>query len=577
MRTAIFTTLILIAICIVPVWSCKPKQISNPPVSTSQTEPDASKSIDWSTVTTEEIWRGVFAEYQSSGPKNALEFLQTAMQNSAITEVEGEQVRAMFLNELGKIDEAFIAISGYKLDESHPDLLRLRAEILWSMGRYEGAKSDYDKVIEAQATTVMPDVLLAVSRLYDDMGLWDQSGSLKNQLRKDFPNDSSTLALNFQESLESDDPVRIEAAKNAWVSHRPEGAPIIDSLSVIADASMASLNGSPVDGARVSRDFLSSQPFDVNVALTMLRLDVEAGDFVSLETDIRMCFTQLKAIDWLDTPAEGYPSMPDHPLAVAKILDWASTLALGNGDRIKARLLADRALELDPYDYSADQQMALVNMADQDTSAAFESIAEALKIAPPSDIRTRLRAMQLSVLATDKIKAGWDNAKVKSEVAGIVAGKAKRYPGNVLYQFADAEIKGSNGDLAVAEKILKEACALPGATRDMSTRWAYYLCRLGRDEDAWAIVQREIQPNTPYLTWVTFLGQEALARSDKALAGFASRVRDYIDPGRVHDDFFVAKPLPPPEEETPAAPDENSEPQASPPVQPPPPSGNEGA
>jgi hypothetical protein len=171
-------------------------------------------------------------------------------------------------------------------------------------------------------------------------------------------------------------------------------------------------------------------------------------------------------------------------------------------------------------------------------TAGLQSLADALKVAPPSDVRVRTRILQLTPLAGAGLQLPWDNEDVASQLDSVLQHREQQFPRNAFFRSAHAELEASKGDFDSAERIAQEACALPGATRDMRLRSAYYLVRLGRTDEAWAIVQQQLSSGAPYLTWANVLMQESAARSDQALGEFAMRVRSLLDPDNSSGAFF---------------------------------------
>jgi len=517
-------------------YSCKaPQKVPQQPPSTSLPESIPLTSINWSTITPEEIWAIVAKEYQSKGPAQSLSILDSAVQFGAVSIVEAEQVRAGFLFELGRYDEAFLALSIYKLDANRPDLLRLRAEILWGMGRYDEAIRDYETVLSA--TEPSADLLFALNRLYDSTRAWDKKEKMKNLLESSFPSDPSTLKLHFLEALQSEEAAKIKKALDEQKSLHPESEQP-DPIASLANAEIASLEGDKIKAAEICREYLKNHGFDINLAMELLRLDVELGDFQAFETDARLSLKLLQAEPWLDTPPGEWPPPVRQPQHTAKILDWLSALQLGYGNTSKAKLFAERALALDPYDYTAKQQLALTQIMQKDLKNGFETLKEAYSIAPPSDIKVRIRMLQLAPLLKNPSDLPWSNEKIASELDDILRHRSKTSPQSALILSAMADLSASRGNLNDALKLAENASSLPGAIRDFSLRKAYYLILMNREQEAWLIVQQNLAPGFPYLTWANALMQESLAQDNQALYNFAEKVRSFLDPDNLHSDFF---------------------------------------
>jgi tetratricopeptide (TPR) repeat protein len=297
------------------------------------------------------------------------------------------------------------------------------------------------------------------------------------------------------------------------------------------------------EGADLAREFIGSRKFDPNVAMTLLRLDIETGEFDSFQSDLRTCLEKLGAVEWLDAPDGQWPTQGDDPLSVARLLDWAVTYELGEGNLPKALTLIGRAQSLDPYDYAVLQQLALVQIIENDVPGAVQSLNEALRIAPPSDVRIRLRILQLAPIL-QSAQLPWGNEEISGQLVSILDHRRLQAPDNATFQLAQAELSAWGGNLQNAARTAEQAVALPGANRDIRLRLAYYLARLGRSDDAWTIVQANLRPGDPYLAWVRFLIMESNSRQDSNLAVFAARCRTLLDPTGEHTAFFDQPPEP---------------------------------
>ena len=495
------------------------------------------ESIDWSTVTPEQLFDGVTELYQSGDPTAALVLLERGVNHGVTTDLEAEQVRAQLLYELGRLDDAFLALANYRIDASRPDLLQLRAEVLWGMSRYADAGLDLEILLEAQGDEPSSEVLFSLARLYEEMGEWDKSKSMREKLMAR-GQDPLALVLSLQTAIQSNDPAWIESTSNALATSLGDQA-AGNSLLAFAGSYQAYLSGDRTEALRIASDYLAQQGFDLNLSSIQLRIDAENGDFAKWESDLKASLEQLHATVWVDTPAEKYPPPAEQPMAVAGLLDYAAALELGRGNRDKAGLLAERAQHLNPYDYSALLQLAAARMTQNDMSAAFELLNEAVKLAPASDIRTRLRMIQFSRLAVSNVKPPWDEEALVGQLEKDVRHFEERYPKNGFCRSARAELAGCRGDIEGAASIYEEACAMPGATREMFFRWAYFLARSGRLEEAWKVVESHLPPQSPDLTWASQLELEARVNSDDVLKQFASLVRDRLDPKGEHSEFFA--------------------------------------
>jgi tetratricopeptide (TPR) repeat protein len=494
------------------------------------------ESIDWSTVTPEEFWSMVGDSYETEGPRQALTLLDEGISMGTVTQLEADQSRAAFLYELGQYDDAFIALVRYRIDESRPDLLRLRAEILWRMGRYDEAQRDYETLygsLEEPET----EILVALSYLYDDLGEWEKSEDIRTILRTRMTDDPSAAQWAIYDSIRSMEERRIRDALNNWTilraTEEPDPAEIVGSMYILY------LQGDIEGAIGTGRASVEEGEFTLNTVTALLNFDVEASDFEGFESDLRTALARLDAADWLDPSGGSWSSPPDNRALVATLLSSGSALELGKGNRELARILAERAKLMNPYEYSAILQAAAVQMTAGDIAGCFESMNEALQIAPPTDIRTRSRLLQFSRLASDDVETPWDNGTIASELESAAEPRIERYPENPYYRAALAEVEGYRGTLDEALRILLEAGDLPSASREIRIRTAYYLARLGRTDDAWDLIEANVQPGTPLLLWPSLYEQEAEIRSDESLALFATMLRNHLDPLGDHRSFFV--------------------------------------
>ncbi len=530
MRSHIFI-LALTALALAVFPGCPRRSTPQPaPDATEQSvvdsEQDVAEAFDWSTVTAEDLWPGVFDLYESEGPRMALAFLDGALEARIVDTEEANQVRAGFLYELGRLDDAFLALLGYTIDANRPDLLRLRAEITWNMGRYEEAKAHYEMLLETDPEN--PAAMAALARLYDDLCDWASAETMRDRLRATAPEDPSTLQVSFYRAILSEEIDRITAFSEAWTAVSPyEEAD--DPILTLAHLYEANLGGDSGQAAEIARAYNPPEGFNINVAIALLRLDAENGDFEGLENDLRDFIEKLGALEWLDAPEGSWPAIADKSLETATLLGWASSLELGRGNVARAKLLAERAGKyLNPYDLGVLLQLAAIALTEGDMETSVEYLNEAATIAPPSDVRTKLRMLQYSPLVSPETEAPWDSSEVASELESILSHRLAEFPNSAFIRAAQAELQGCRGDLQAALATIEESCALPGATREMHLRRAYYLARLGGMDDAWSVVEEHLPPGCPYLMWANMLAMEALALSDPNLADLALRVRDRV-------------------------------------------------
>lgn len=516
--------------------SCNGQTNKNKSAVPKQNQPISS--INWSSAAPEDVWDNIFKLYDSEGARQALVILDTAIEKGVISTVEAEQVRAGFLFDLGRLDDAFMALTGYKLDESRPDLLMLRADILWGMGRFEEAKRDYDTIFNHFNDRTSPDVLANLVRLNDDLGNWSSAAEIYDQLKKFHPDSVEILELDFMNAIQSSNPQMIENAITALKNYQKAKPETLNALIFQGEATLKILNGKMNEAKEEIRKFISDNGFNLSLALILLRIDVETNDFVGFENDLISFFKLLDAIEFFEGSQDTIPKIVDNPIEVAYLLDWASTCELGKGNFNKAILFADRAFMLYPYDINCLQQKGIIQIVKQDIKEGFNSLNDALKIAPLSDIRIRVRLLQLSHLAGKDVPIPWNNDAIVLEITNIINYRKQQHPENALINMAEAEIKAYRGNIAGAVNSMKKACSFPDANRDMYLRLAYYLVRSGKPEEAWEIIVQHLPPESPYLHWAKIILQEAIVKSDSKLRNFAERVREHLDPSNSHSDFF---------------------------------------
>jgi len=492
-------------------------------------------SIDWSTVTPEEFWSMVGESYETEGPRPALELLNEGISMGAATQLEGEQSRAAFLYELGRYDDAFIALVRYRIDESRPDLLRLRAEILWRMARYNEAERDYE-TLYASLENPETEILVALSYLYDDLGEWGKSEDIRTILRTRMTDDPTAAQWAVYDSIRSMDERRIRDALNNWIIIRGTDEP--DPAEIVASMYIYYLQGDIEGAVRAGRASVEEGRFTLNIVTALLNFDAEASDFDGFENDLRTALARLNAGDWLDPSGGSWSSPPENRAMAATFLSSGSALELGRGNRGLAEMLAERAKLMNQYEYSATLQSAAVQMTSGDIAGCFESLNEALVISPPADIRIRSRLLQFAQLASGDIEIPWDNDAITAELQDAAESRIERYPENPYYLAALAEVEGYRGNLDEALRILIEAGELPVATREIRIRTAYYLARLGRTDEAWDIIEEHVPSGAPLLLWPSLYEQEAEIRSDEGLALFATMLRNHLDPLGDHYSFF---------------------------------------
>ncbi|MCX6647476.1 MAG: hypothetical protein NTY09_14115, partial [bacterium] len=374
-------------------FSCAPRNVQTPEPSssesTAQTENlEPGEALDWSTVTPEDLWQGVFELYDTEGPKFALALLDKAISNNVVTFQEADQVRAGFLYELGRLDEAFLRLSSYIIDVNRPDLLRLRGEVLWGMGRYDEALRDYLTLYDSDPDNASPEILLAINRLYNTLAEWDKASEFRGKLESSDSEGAMVMALDLYDALQSEDPVKIRNLIPALTQNA--GAESGNDPSVVLATVYAEyLEGNKTRAAQDALDYITNYGFDSNIGLILLKLNVETGDFESFTSNLRTMLTQLNAIQWLDALPDTYPQPVDQPMTVGSLLDSASAIELGSVRRVRPRLIANRSLIQKPYDYIAYLQLAAVDKVDKNISSEFINLNQALALAPPSDVRTR--------------------------------------------------------------------------------------------------------------------------------------------------------------------------------------------
>jgi tetratricopeptide (TPR) repeat protein len=496
------------------------------------------ESIDWSTVTPESLWDGVFQLHETEGPRTALVLLDRGVQKGIVSRLEADQVRAGYLYELGRFDEAFLALVRYRLDASRPDLLVLRAELLWAMSRYGEARRDYEALLAAQGDEPESSTLFALARLYDDLGEWDKSDEMRGMLLDRSQGDQIAAQWALYDAIQSEEPERIRQAISN-LEGIPSEAGGEDAFVALGRMYAAFLEGSATEAVRTGREFLTESGPNQNVIAALLYMDAETGDFRGFETDLGDSLDKLEAREWLDPSASVWASLMENQQAIGALLDSASALELGRGNRDKARVLGERAKELNPYDQVALLQLAAVKMTERDIAGAFELLNEAAALEPPSGIRTRLRMIQFSRLVRPGVEVPWDVEAVAAELEEMVDHWSGRYPHNSFYLAAKAELAGFRGNLDEALRIYAQVTELPGATRESRFRRAYFLARDGQVDEAWRIVEEHFPESSPYLTWASELEQEAAAQSDANLAMFSTMLRNRLDPVGNHGDFFA--------------------------------------
>ncbi len=484
--------------------------------------------IDWSTVTPEQLWTDVSGFYADEGPGIALDYLDRGISGGVVTQFEANQVRAGFLYEIGRLDDAFVALLQYEIDENRPDLLRLRGDIIWGMGRFEEARHNYELLLETEGDNPSPGTLASLARLYDDLGDWESASNTQAQLEEVDPSGPSGILLEFYYAVLSQDPEYISTVADRW---RQIGTtePSEDSLLVFAEILEQELSGDRISALETARVFLTDGNYQPVIAMSALRLEMENAEFDLLESDIRRFLTGLDAIGWLDMPVDLWPQEAESPAEVAALLGWASGLELGRDNLGQARLLAERANSyVNSYDLGTIYQLAGITMLLQEFEESFGYLDEAYRISPPSDVRVRVRILQYAPLAPDDLELPWEFDAIADELQAILPHRMDRFPGSALYRAAAAELQAYRGNLENALTLIEGACALPGATREMQLRRGYYLARLDRLDEAMQVVEDSLSPGDPYLAWMNLVGMEALERNDPELASLALEARDYL-------------------------------------------------
>jgi len=504
------------------------------PVSTVSTDiQPISNAIDWSTVTPEDLWAGVSAIYEDDGAQMALILLERGMERGVVGKIEANQRRAGYMYEMGRMDEAFLALTIYHLDESRTDLLQLRAEVLWSMGRYDEARRDYEVILGTFGD--VPDFLVCyqLARLYEELGEWDRADEIA-QILLDDPSDPVTRQYNLVQALKSENIDEIRDAGIAVV----EGGFEMNPMATFAAAYGAFLEGSYDSSLEIIADYIELYGADLNIISLALRIDTERDDFETFENDLRDAFANEDAVDWLDQPVDGVPHYPQYRTYISGLLDFAIALELGKGDPLRAELLAGRALDLNPYDHIGLLQQAAISMLINDLPAAFEKLTAAYDVASPTDVRTRLRMLQFANLSGEDLEVPWEAEEIISELETMLDVLRKKYPENSYYMSAEAEVEGFNGNFTRAIEIYEGARELPGATREMYFRQAYWMALNGDPDGAFELFASRIPSRSPDLMWAKMLKVESGVTGDESLTEFAGLVIIHLDPDREHAQIF---------------------------------------
>jgi len=483
------------------------------------------ESLDWSTVSPEDLWMGIESIYYSDGPDMALSLLERGIDMGVVTDLEAQQVRAVYLYELGRLDEAFIALFGYQIDSSRPDLLRLRADILWGMARYTDALRDYQAILDSQADEPDPEIMFSIALLADSIGDWELAYGMRQRIFSQ-PEHYITTQVILHDLIQTENPDALRLVSSQFVNLTGT----VSNLPRVAYADMyASFLESDYDRAiETGESFLAENGFDISIAQLLLRIDTVKKDYVALESRLRGYFEDLDAIAWYDSPIESIPPATSRAIEVAGLLDSASALELGRDHPIMARLFASRAKTLNPYDYVACLQLAAVEMYRGDMVRSFENLSDALEWSPPSDIRTRLRMIQFAPLIPDDDVVVWDEDTVVRELGMYLSHWEEMYPDNSFMRYARAELTGYHGDIDGALRLYESAASLPGTSPDAVIRHAYWIARSGDVDSAMELIVESFPEHAPYSMWVRAVETEAVVSADPALAAFALALRDHF-------------------------------------------------
>jgi len=493
---------------------------------------DAEESIDWSTVTPDILWEGVGQIYAEDGPAFALSLLDQGILNDVVTEVEADQTRAGFLFELGRIDEAFMALSRYQITSERPDLLRLRAEILWQMGRYDEARRDYECVLNTYGPETDPMIRISVARLYSDLGEWDLVDEQIEAVSES--GDNETLwAYKLGEAYLTENPETIREAAGSYTGFQ-SGENEDGDMPPYAMAYIDMLEGRLSNAEATLRTELPSEYYSAGLAQFLLKLDTELGNFDQFEVDLEMFMTQLGASSWLGPESGSYPQPVTDPMSVAWLLNAAASFDMGHADLVNAALLLDRADDLYPYNYVTYLQRGVLSVINGDYESAYTDFNEALRLSPPSDLRAKLRIMQygISLKTFDGSFDNLDTIALPDE--SVIGHWESAYPENAFFKSVRAEMYGWTGNYDDALAEIETACGLPGATREMHYRMAYFLALTGSIDEAISIIETHVPPGSPYLTWVLALDRETESRRAESttiaanLETFAQALRDIL-------------------------------------------------
>ncbi len=523
----LYPVLVLLLVAVIP--ACDPGNSSGSS-SDSQSvvgteDSVAGESLDWSTVSPEDLWFGVETIYQSDGPEMAMALLERGVEMGVVTGLEAGQVRAIYLYELGRLDEAFLSLLPYQIDTSRTDLLLLRADVLWGMARYEDALRDYRAVLESQADEPSPDIMFAVALLADATGDWELSTNMRDQIfaRPDHP---VTTQVILHDLIKTENPDALQLVSSQFVNL----SGTVSNIARVAYADMYAdiLNASYDEAIETGETYLAENGFDTSIAQLLLRIDTVKEDYVGFESRLEGFFEDLDAAAWLENPFEVIPPDTDRPIEVGSLLDSASALELGRDHPIMARLHAIRARTLNPYDYVAHLQLAAVEMYQGEMPLAFENLVEALRWSQLSDIRTRLRMIQFAPLLPADSEIEWDEDAVLLDLGNYLAHWEERYPDNSFYRYARAELTGYNGDIDTALNLYEAVTAMPGASPDAFIRYAYWMARSGDVESAENLITSTFPAGSPYATWVRAIETEAVVKADPALADFALRLQEHF-------------------------------------------------
>ncbi|HEX9744544.1 MAG TPA: hypothetical protein VGB30_03870 [bacterium] len=495
---------------------------------------------DWSNVTSEDVWIETSSRYEVIGPGFALWYLDQAIEQGIVTDTEANQIRAGFLYELGRYNDAFMALVNYSIDESRPDLLRLRADLLTGMNRYEDAARDYERLVAIKDFDDKGNVQSILYQLYDSLGEWDKRDEVYTAMGDPSEIMMENLPLfqvDYYHAIIAGDPDEMKSMAEliaAATGTQAEQSPIV--ATAYAKASMWAGN---YEGAvTLARGFMRDIGFDINLATILLSCQIELNDRENFATDLNYSLEQVKGVEWYTTPETGSPPLSEDPINLSKILTLAGVYHLGYGEIGQAGLCLSRAALLDPYSSSAMIGVSGVQLCNGELQDAIWSLEDAYESSSLTGIRPRLRMLQFSAYADQDTDIGWDNDTVLSELQTVLDRRLAEFPDEIFYRAAMAEIYAYKGDYNSALNIANEISGEPGAGRDIILRKGFYQAMLGMKSDAVATFKSALDNGAPYIPWFVMMETEASAKNNPELNEIAENIRQTVDPGWNQNPFF---------------------------------------